>query len=522
MAKIERTKNATRNIIFGVILKVYQILVPFLMRTAMIYLMGVQYLGLNSLFASVLQVLNLAELGVGSAMIYSMYKPIAEDNNTAICALMKLYRTYYRIIGFIIAAVGLALTPFIPKLISGDVPQGINIYVLYLLNLGATVLSYWLFAYKNSILQAHQRVDVVSKVTLVTSTVQYALQLLVLWAFKNYYLYVVVLLATQALTNITTAICADKLYPQFKPAGQVATEEKKAINGRIKDLFTSKIGSIIYDSADTIVISSFLGLTALAVYQNYFYILNAITSLITVVFSACTAGIGNSIVVETKEKNYRDLNKFTFIICWGAGFCSVCLLCLYQPFMKLWVGKNLMLSFSAVICFVVYFFVRQMNSLFNMYKDASGMWHEDRFRPLVAALTNLILNLILVQFIGIYGILISTVVAIICVGMPWLLHNLFTVIFERKYLLDYLKKLLYYCVIILISCVVTYAICAKINFGLLTTLIVRGIVCVVIPNVIYLAAYKKKMEFKDSLALINKMTKGKLKGLFYKLGMTEC
>ena len=234
---------------------------------------------------------------------------------------MKLYRTYYRIIGFIIAAVGLALTPFIPKLISGDVPQGINIYVLYLLNLGATVISYWLFAYKNSILQAHQRVDVVSKVTLVTSTVQYALQLLVLWAFKNYYLYVVVLLATQALTNITTAICSDKLYPQFKPAGQVATEEKKAINGRIEDLFTSKIGSIIYDSADTIVISSFLGLTALAVYQNYFYILNAITSLITVVFSACTAGIGNSIVVETKEKNYRDLNKFTFIICWGAGFC---------------------------------------------------------------------------------------------------------------------------------------------------------------------------------------------------------
>ena len=441
MAKIERTKNATRNIIFGVILRAYQIVVPFLMRTAMIYLMGVQYLGLNSLFTSVLQVLNLAELGVGSAMIYSMYKPIAEDNNTTICALMNLYRTYYRIIGAIIAAVGLFLTPFVPKLISGDVPQGINIYVLYLLNLGATVLSYWLFAYKNSILQAHQRVDIVSKVTLVTSTVQYALQLFVLWVFKNYYLYVVALLTTQALTNIITAICADKLYPQFKPAGKVATEEKKAINGRIKDLFTSKIGSIIYDSADTIVISSFLGLTALAVYQNYFYILNAITSLITVVFSACTAGIGNSIVVETKEKNYRDLNKFTFIICWGAGFCSVCLLCLYQPCMELWVGKDLMLSFLAVICFVVYFFVRQMNSLFNLYKDASGMWHEDRFRPLVAALTNLVLNLILVQFIGIYGILISTVVAIICVGMPWLLRNLFTVIFERKHLLDYLKKL---------------------------------------------------------------------------------
>lgn len=521
MAKIERTKNATRNIIFGVILKAYQIIVPFLMRTAMIYLMGVQYLGLNSLFTSILQVLNLAELGVGSAMIYSMYKPIAEDDNATICALMKLYKTYYRIIGLVIAVIGCALTPFIPKLISGDVPDNLNIYLLYLLNLGATVLSYWLYAYKNCILQAHQRVDIVSKVSLVTSTIQYALQLLVLWLFKDYYLYVIVLLATQALTNITTAMCADRIYPQFKPKGQIATEEKKAINNRIKDLFTSKIGGIIYDSADTIVISSFLGLTALAIYQNYFYILNAITGLITVVFSACTAGIGNSIVVETKEKNYKDLNKFTFIICWGAGFCAVCLLCLYQPFMELWVGKDLMLSSSAVICFVVYFFVRQLNSLFNTYKDASGMWHEDRFRPLVAALTNLALNLILVQFIGLYGILISTVLAIVCVGMPWLLHNLFTVIFEKKYLVGYLKNLLYYCFIILINCTITYFICTKVNAGLITTLVIRGAICVVLPNLIYLFSYYKRIEFTDSLLLVNKMTKGKLRSVLTKLGMRE-
>lgn len=521
MAKIERTKNATRNIVVGVILRVYQTVVPFFMRTAMIYLMGVQYLGLNSLFTSILQVLNLAELGVGSAMIYSMYKPIAEDDNATICALMKLYKTYYRVIGLIIAVIGCALTPFIPKLISGDVPDNLNVYLLYLLNLGATVLSYWLYAYKNSILQAHQRVDIISKVTLVTSTIQYSLQLLVLWLFKDYYLYVIVLLATQALTNIATAMCADRIYPQFKPKGQIAAEEKKAINNRIKDLFTSKIGGIVYDSADTIVISSFLGLTALAIYQNYFYILNAITGLITVVFSACTAGIGNSIVVETKEKNYKDLNKFTFIICWGAGFCAVCLLCLYQPFMELWVGKDLMLSSSAVICFVVYFFVRQLNSLFNTYKDASGMWHEDRFRPLVAALTNLALNLILVQLIGLYGILISTVLAIVCVGMPWLLHNLFTAIFEKKHLLGYLKKLLYYCCVIFVSCIATYFICSRVNAGPIVTLVARGAICVILPNLIYLLAYYKRIEFTDSLLLVNKMTKGKLRRILTKLGMRE-
>ena len=124
MAKIERTKNATRNILFGVILKIYQILMPFFLRTAMIYLMGVQYLGLNSLFTSVLQVLNLAELGVGSAMVYSMYKPIVEDDETTICALMKLYRTYYRVIGLIIAVVGCALTPFISHLVKRDAPAG--------------------------------------------------------------------------------------------------------------------------------------------------------------------------------------------------------------------------------------------------------------------------------------------------------------------------------------------------------------------------------------------------------------
>lgn len=519
MAKIERTKNATRNIVFGTILKAYQIVVPFLMRTAMIYLMGVQYLGLNSLFTSVLQVLNLAELGVGSAMVYSMYKPIAEDDNTTICALMKLYRTYYRVIGLVISVVGCVLTPFILKLISGEVPAGINIYVLYLLNLGATVLSYWLFAYKNSILQAHQRTDVVSKVTLITNTIQYGLQLLVLWAFHNYYLYVVVMLATQALTNIVTALYADKIYPQFKPRGSVDKIQVQKINQRIRDLFTSKIGGIIYDSADTIVISAFLGLTVLAVYQNYFYILNAITGLIAVVFSACTAGIGNSIVMESKEKNYQDLSKFTFIITWLAGFCSVCLLCIYQPFMQLWVGKDLMLSISAVVCFVIYFFVRQFNALFNLYKDASGMWHEDRLRPLAAAITNLVLNLILVQFIGIYGILLSTVLAILCVGMPWLLHNLFTVIFEKKHMWTYIGRLAKYSFVVLLSCIATYMICSRFSMGLVSTILVRGVICLIVPNLIYYLTFRKTEEYRQTLQLVDKMTKGKMKKVLLKLGM---
>lgn len=506
MAKIERTKNATRNIIFGVILRAYQIIVPFLMRTAMIYLMGVQYLGLNSLFTSVLQVLNLAELGVGFAMIYSMYRPIAEDDNTTICALMKLYRTYYRLIGLIIAVVGCILTPFIPKLISGDIPQGINIYILYLLNLGATVLSYWLFAYKNSILQAHQRTDIVSKVTLITNTIQYVLQLFVLWIFKNYYLYVIVMLVTQALTNIVTAIMADKIYPQFKPKGELHKEEIHQINQKIRDLFTAKLGGVVVGSADTIVISAFLGLTTLAVYQNYYFIMNSICGFITVIFSAITAGIGNSLVTESSEKNYNDFKKFTFIICFILCICCCCFVGLYQPFMKLWVGKKFMLSFSFVILFCILFYCLELAMVWATVKDAAGLWHSDRFRPLIGACANLIMNIVLVQVIGLYGIILSTVFSYIFISMPWLIHNLFKFLYNES-LKVYLKDLSMYILVAILATTITTIICRKITFVGIFELVFKGIISIIIPVSIEILCYRKKEEFKESIKLVKKMLK---------------
>ena len=509
--KNERTKNATRNIAFGVLLKAYQIVVPFLMRTAMIYFMGVQYLGLSSLFTSILQVLNLAELGVGSAMVYSMYKPIVEDDEATICALLRLYRTYYWTIGLVIAAAGLVLTPFIPRLIKSDLPAGLNVYVLYLLNLSVTVLSYWLFAYKSSLLQAHQRIDVVSKVTLVTYTVQCALQFFVLIVLKNYYAYVIVSLAVQALTNIATAAVAWKMYPRYKPAGKLPDGEIRNINRRIRDLFTSKLGSVIVNSADTIVISAFLGLTMLAVYQNYFYIMSSIIGFVAIAFSACTAGIGNSIIVETREKNFGDLRKFTFLICWIAGFCTVCLLCLYQPFMDIWVGEELKLGFPVVICLCIYYFLYEINQLLNTYKDAAGIWHEDRFRPLVTALSNLAMNLVMVQFWGIYGVILSTVLSMVLIGMPWLLHNLFTVLFDRQDLLPYLKRLLLYAAVTAVGCVATYWLCSLVPLERWPLLIVRGILCCIVPNLIFFGVYHALPEFRESLILVDKMTKGKLR-----------
>lgn len=508
--KLERTKNATRNIAFGVALKLYQIAMPFLLRTAMIYFMGVEYLGLDSLFTSILQVLNLAELGVGSAMVYGMYKPIVEDDTETICALMRLYRTYYRVIGCVIAVVGVAVTPFISMLVKSDLPSELNIYVLYLLNLAATVLSYWLFAYKNALFQAHQRVDAVSKVTLFTSTIRYALQFAVIFWIKDYYLYIMALLLEQILTNIITAIRATKVYPDYKPTGQLKKEEVSAINYRIRDLFTSKIGAVVVNSADTIVISAFLGLTVLAVYQNYYFILTSVIGLVTIVFNACTAGIGNSVIVESKEKNCNDLKKFTFLIAWLAGFCTCCFLCLYQPFMELWVGKEMMLNFSAVICFCVYYFIYEINQLLNTYKDAAGIWHTDRFRPLVTALANLIMNLIMVQFWGIYGILLSTVLSTLLVGMPWLLHNLFTVLFDRSCLKPYLKELCRYTITVLTACILCSVICNLIHVSAWLQLILNFLVCCIVSNGVFYLFLHQCPEFSESLELMDKMTKNKL------------
>lgn len=513
--KIERTKNASRNLIFGIIQKVIYLGTPFITRTLMIYFMGVQYLGLNSLFTSILQVLNLTELGVGSAMVYSMYKPIAEDDKDMICRLMRLYRTYYRIIGLVIAVVGCALIPFIPYLIAEDslnsLPPDINVYILYVLNLAATVLTYWLFAYKNCLLNAHQRNDVASKIAAATNLLQCVLQIVAICAFKNYYLFVIFLLVTQALTNIVTAVIVGKMYPDYKPAGKMPKEKVKEINHRIRDLFTAKVGGVVVNSADTIVISAFLGLTMLAIYQNYYYILTAIIGIISIIFTACTAGIGNSIIVESKEKNFKDLKKFTFIMAWIVGFCTTCFLCLYQPFMKIWVGEELMLAFSAVIFFCIYFYIYEFTQLLCLYKDAAGMWHEDRLRPLVTAAANLTMNLIFVQFWGIYGVLASTFISMLVVGTPWLLHNLFTVIFDKSHLKPYLMDLSFYTLVTVIVCVLTYVVCEFIqlqnDWGLFFA---RLGICIVLPNIIFFLVYRLRSEYSETMQLVSRMTKGKI------------
>ena len=509
--KLERTKNATKNIVFGMGMKFCQMVMPFLMRTAMIYLMGVEYLGLNSLFASILQVLNMMELGVGSAMVFSMYRPVVEDDTPAICALMALYRRYYRIIGMAIGAVGLLLTPAVPRLISGDIPAELNIYVLYLLNLGATVLSYWLFAYKNCLFRAHQRMDMISKITVLTTMIQYVLQLLLLFWFRDYYLYVIVTLGSQALNNLLTAMAADKHYPNYKPAGNLPADKVREINRRVVDLFTGKFGSIVLKSSDPIVISAFLGLSVLAVYQNYFFILSSVIGVVEILLQSITAGLGNSFLMETKKKNYNDLKKFSFIFLWFVGVGTCCFLGLYQPFMEIWVGQELMLEYSAVVFFAIYFFTYTLNRLLNVYKDAAGLWHEDRFRPLVTALVNLGLNLWWVQIWGIYGVLLSTVASMVLVGMPWVLHNVFTLFFEKAMLRSYVGQLLGHTALTVAAGSIVTLVCSRFRLTPWVDLAACAAVSIVVPNLLFYLALGRTEQFHKVLRFVKRIFNRKRK-----------
>lgn len=510
--KIERTKNAAKNISTGLILRFFQTIVPFLMRTAMIHLLGAEYLGLNGLFTSILHILNLAELGVGSAMVFSMYRPIADDDTDTICALMGLYRRYYRTIGLCIGVIGLILTPIIPYLISGSVPPELDVYVLYLLNLASTVLTYWLFAYKNCLLQAHQRTNVSNLIQVSVNVLQYGAQLVVLIFWKNYYLYVLVNLMAQVVVNVVTALTVSRLYPGYKPVGKIPDDSRKRINQRIRDLFTGKLGSVVLNSVDTVVISAFLGLSVLAVYQNYYFILTSIIGVIEIVFSSIMGGLGNSFVTETCEKNFQDFKKITFLFLWLVGVCTCCFLGLYQPFMRIWVGEELMLELSAVVLFSLYFFVYSLNRLLNVYKDAAGLWHEDRLRPLATAMVNLFLNLMWVKNWGVRGVLLSTVVSMVLVGMPWVVHNLFTLFFRKEQLKEFMAQVFFMSTVIACAGLTVVFLCGRVtDMGLWTSLIVCAGISLIIPNIVFYIFFRANSQFIPAVYLLERFTGHRLK-----------
>lgn len=506
MKRLDRTKNSARNLIWGMVNKGVSLLLPFLIRAIIINVLGKEYLGLNNLFTSILHVLNLAELGIGSAMVYSMYKPIAEGDGDSICSLLALYKTVYRIIGLIVFGIGVVLIPFLPFLIKGGV-EGIDITVLYMIFLVDTVLSYLLFAFKNSLLMAHQRTDVSSNIGTVVHLLLNLTQVILLLIFKDYYIYIIVKPLFTVVNNLFVNWATNRMYPEYQPKGAVSKEKQREIFGRVKALVGHKIGTTVVTSADSLVISAFLGLGILAIYSNYYYIIFFIVSLTSIFFNGMLAGIGNSLVVETREKNYALFENINFVLSWLVAWCSVCLLCLFQPFMELWMGKDMLLSTSSLICMVIYYYSWQFRTTGLYFKDAAGMWQADFWKPYVSALFNIIVNISLVLLIGINGVFISTIVCMIGINFPWETHVLFRDLFKRSPA-KYVGQELINLGKAMIMCASTYGLCMLLPWQHgIVCLVLRFALCLVVPNLIFLLFSFRMKEFSYAMGKIKQILK---------------
>ena len=315
---MDKLKNTKRNIVYGSINKIIMLFCPFVIRTIIIKKLGkkiIIYVGLGSLFTSILQVLSLAELGFGSAIVYSMYKPIAEKDTKMLSALVCFYRKIYRIIGAIILGVGIVIMPLLQFIISGDVPKDINIYILYIIYLLNTVTSYFMYAYKQSLLLAHQRNDVDSNISSIANLGMYVLQILALLLTENYYAYIIFLPLSTIAINIIRNNKVNKMYPDIGCEGEIPEESKKDMYKRVVGLMLTRVCQVCRNSFDSIVISAFLGLVILGKYQNYYYIMNTIMGFISIIANSVIAAVGNNIVTKSVEDNYKQFNVFTSAYC---------------------------------------------------------------------------------------------------------------------------------------------------------------------------------------------------------------
>ena len=503
-----RLKNSRRNVFFGLFRQLAAIILTFAIRTVIIFTLGADYQGLSGLFTSILHALNLSELGFSAAVTFVLYKPIAEDDWETVCAILAFLKKVYRIIGLVILLAGIIIMPFVPLLIKGDYPQDINIYVLYFLYLINSVITYLVFADKNTFLTAMQRNDLVSKAYAITDIIGKSLQILVLILFKNYYVCVLMLLLTSVANNFLTEYFSRKAYPQIAASGVISGETKDELIKNVKAVFLNKIGDVARNSFDNVVISAFLGLTAVTVYENYYLIYASLYGIMGIIVHAVRASVGNSLVRDGVDKNYKDMLSFSFIFMWIVGWFSVCMLVLYQPFMYIWMKHrdSLMLGFWDMLLFCLYFYSISMAYTKNVYLEAKGLFHESRHLYILEAVGNLVLNIVLGYLFGITGILLATIFTIFVFNFACGTGVLFRHYFKRSTIEFSLHHLFYFTVTV-VAGLITYNVANLISVTGIPGLIMKAFICLIVPNIVFITAYFKWPEFasiKRMMGMIGK------------------
>lgn len=479
---MSRTKKSARNIVYSLVNVLLTLVLMFGVRTLFIETLGVTYLGLNGVFKNIFQFLSLAELGIGTAISYRLYKPLNEHNERRIAALMTFFRKAYNIISIIIVVISLALMPFLNNII-GDQAPGINIYIVFIIYIAQTLSTYLFFAYKTTLITADQREYVISKYGNYVVVVSSMVEIAVLYFFQSFIGYLLVVVGSNIIKNLLVSRQVDRDYPYIHEYDEKL--DKEELKEMYKDFYSSflyRINSVVLTSTDNLILTYFIGLNVVGYYSNYLLITMNLKRFLRPVLESVKASLGSFIAQKTPRESYelfQIINVLTAILYGGA---SIGLFILSNRFISLWIGEEFTLSLLFVILLSFEFYFRGMQLFLAQIRNAMGLFQQLKYRPIGSMIVNLVLSLVLVQYFGIEGVIFATIMSSITTNM------LFDPIVIHSYGFDtstasYFIKNIYFIAITVVTGVVAYILTASFPatiVGLLSTFLVTSLTIVVI------------------------------------------
>lgn len=430
-----RIKNIVNNAIFSSSNMVLNIVLTFVYRTIFIQTLGVEYLGLNALYTNILMMLSLAELGVGQAIAFSLYKPISLDDKVKINMLVGFYKKVYRYIGYGVLALGLCVMPFISYLISSSVELE-NIYLIFLLFLLNSSLTYF-WGYKRTLIIAHQKEYKLVPFLAVSQIVDIGLRIVCLLITQDFVLALLIQLIVKLIENIVINKYIDNKYDYITTkASKIDKRELIKVTTNVKAMILHKLGDFFVNGTDNIIISSFIGLSVLGLYSNYTMLTAVVITFLMLIFNATSASLGNVIAKESIERTEELFRVINFLSYWLFGWASICFYVLVQPFITLWLGSDYILGEGVTILLSINLFVFGTRVSLGVVKAAGGIYAQDKYSPLIQGFVNLIFSIVLVQNLGLKGVLIGTLVSSLLVPLwhrPYIVYKHLFKSSPRKY-----------------------------------------------------------------------------------------
>ena len=493
-----RIQQAKKNIAFGFVSNFVILFMNFLQRTIFILILGQTLTGVNSLFSGILSMLSMAELGIGSALNYSLYKPVANKDYEKIKSYMLFYKKAYRVIAAVITVIGLALTPFLKYLVKNPGDNTIQeLTVYYLIFLFNTVSTYFV-AYKYSLVNAEQRNYIQTNITTITKIVTVVVQIVVLLVTRNFLIYLLAQAAVELLQKIFVSRYLNRLYPYLceKKVQKLEKEETAVIVTKTKALMCHKIGDVARLQTDSIIISSFIDVGVNGIVDNYNYVITYVANFVNIIFNSVLSGFGNLVATESKEKQYEVFKVYRFFACWLYGFATVGFWYLLTPLIgNLWLNDEWVIGQGIVTLILIDFYFKGGRVVLANFKIAAGVFEKDRYLALIQGGVNLVLSIGLVQVIGLSGIYVGTVVSGLMANViqPLIVYH---DCFERKAISYFTDSLKYLCIIVGITLLllpVKAAILQEVTF---LRFLGMAVVITLVYNGVFWLAFGRSGEFR--------------------------